>query len=66
MTTNTTNTAANACTSKDCEHVHLYDYRTGEELRPATSAELEASIAAARTDGGHGVIEVDGRSCYVR
>lgn len=43
----------------------LYAYYTGEELRPATEAELEASKAAALEDGGIGVIQVDGRSCYV-
>ena len=43
----------------------LCDYRTGEQIRPATAAELTASLDAARHDGGSGVIEVDGRSCYV-
>lgn len=43
----------------------LYDYETGEDIRPATSAELAASIEAAKTDGA-GVISVDGRSCYVQ
>ena len=36
----------------------LYLYRTGEYLRPATTYETEASITAARTDGGAGVIAV--------
>lgn len=44
--TNTTNTAAT-----------LYDYTTGDAIRPATAAELAASIAAAAKDGGAGVIE---------
>lgn len=44
----------------------LHDYKTGEAIRPATQAELTASIEAASMDGGAGVITVDGRSCYVR
>lgn len=43
----------------------LRDYQTGEAIRPATLAELAASIEATRDDGGAGVIVVDGRSCYV-
>lgn len=43
----------------------LCDYRTADAIRPATTDEIKASIAAARTDGGAGVIEVNGRSCYV-
>lgn len=43
----------------------LMNYATGEEIREATADELAASIAAAETDGGAGVIEVDGVSCYV-
>ncbi len=43
----------------------LYDYRTGDELRPATKDEHQASIEAARFDGGAGVILVVNRSCYV-
>lgn len=43
--------------------LHLYD--TGEELRDATADELAESVAAARHDGGAGVIEVDGVRCYV-
>jgi len=43
----------------------LHDYKTGEAIRPATTAELSASIEAAKTDGGAGVIVVNGRSCYV-
>lgn len=42
----------------------LYSYSTGEAIRPATAAELAASIAAAEVDGGAGVIDVDGTSCY--
>lgn len=44
----------------------LYDYQTGEAIRPATAAELAASIEAAEHDGGAGVIIIDGRSCYVQ
>lgn len=43
----------------------LMDYQTGEVIRAASEAEHRASIAAARTDGGAGVILVNGRSCYV-
>lgn len=43
---------------------NLYDYRTADYIRPATAAELAASIEAAETDGGAGVIEIDGRSVY--
>ena len=38
----------------------LHDYQSGEAIRPATPAEIEAS----RNAGHEGVIEVDGRSCY--
>ena len=34
----------------------LYDYTTGEPVRPATASELAASELAAETDGGAGVI----------
>lgn len=44
----------------------LHDYKTGEVIRPATAAELAASIEAAKTDGGAGVIVVDGRSVYAQ
>ena len=43
----------------------LIDYSTGDVIRPATTDELRASIDAAKVDGGAGVIDVDGRSCYV-
>ena len=43
----------------------LNNYKTGETIRAATIAEYEASKAAAETDGGAGVIVVDGVSCYV-
>lgn len=46
----------------------LMDYNTGQRIRDATADELRASIRAARSDGGAGVILVDDqgeRSCYV-
>lgn len=43
----------------------LMAYDTAETIREATEAETEASIEAAKRDGGAGVIEVDGRRCYV-
>jgi ribosomal protein L25 (general stress protein Ctc) len=46
------------------------NYTTGEDIRRATRAELRASKAAAKRDGGAGVIrvEVDGKevSCFVQ
>lgn len=44
----------------------LYAYDTAEEIRNATAEELAASIEASKHDGGAGVIEVDGVSCYVQ
>ena len=46
-------------------HGYLTDYKTGEQLRPATAAEARRSRAAAKRDGGSGVIKVDGLSTYV-
>ncbi len=43
----------------------LCDYRTGDRIRNATAAEADASREAAITDGGAGVIEIDGVACYV-
>lgn len=43
----------------------LCDYRTGDEIRPATEAEHQDSVEAARFDGGRGVIRLHGRPCYV-
>ena len=37
----------------------------GVYLRGATPAELKSSLRAAELDGGHGVILVNGLSCYV-
>jgi hypothetical protein len=45
--------------------INLCDYKTGEVIRLATPDEARASAAAAERDGGAGVIEVDGRSCFV-
>ena len=45
--------------------MNLYNYQTGALIRTATAAEAAASEAAALIDGGSGVIEVDGVSCYV-
>ncbi len=44
---------------------NLCDYNTGDTIRPATAEERAESLEAARYDGGAGVIEIDGRSCYV-
>jgi hypothetical protein len=43
----------------------LVDYNTTEIIRKASKAEIAASAEAAKHDGGAGVIEVDGRRCYV-
>lgn len=43
----------------------LCDYATGVQIRNATLAEQEESREAAESDGGSGVITVDGRNCYV-
>lgn len=47
------------------EPINLCDFETGETLRLATPEEARASAAAAEHDGGAGVIEVDGRACFV-
>lgn len=44
---------------------NLRHYGTGEVIREATLEEMARSIEAAETDGGAGVIDVDGASCYV-
>lgn len=46
-------------------HGYLCNYQTGERIRPATEEELADSEAAAQYDGGAGVIDVDGVSCFV-
>jgi hypothetical protein len=43
----------------------LHNYETGQQIRNATQEELTESIEAADTDGGAGVITVDGVDCYV-
>jgi hypothetical protein len=44
---------------------NLRDYTDASKIRVATRDELAASVAAAKLDGGAGVIDVDGRRCYV-
>ena len=39
--------------------MYLYSYDTGYLLRPATRDQIVSSLAAARVDGGAGVILVD-------
>jgi hypothetical protein len=53
-------------TTNETNHGDLHDYTSGSYIRPATEAERDASRAAAESDGGAGVILVDGRSCYVQ
>lgn len=48
------------------EYGDLMDYYTAEAIRPATHEERDSSRSAAECDGGAGVIDVDGRSCYVQ
>ena len=43
----------------------LCAYRSGALLRHATEQEQRDSVEASQADGGPGVIEVDGRPCYV-
>lgn len=45
--------------------MNLIDYRTNKTIRTATVEEAAESVAAARNDGGAGVITVDGIPCYV-
>ena len=45
--------------------MNLISYNTNETIRAATIAEALESIAAARIDGGAGIIEADGIACYV-
>lgn len=46
-------------------HGVLCDYQTGATIRKASAKEASASKAAARRDGGAGVILCGGRTCYV-
>lgn len=54
---------------KDNTAKYMYDYRTGERIRMATSEEVTASDYEVRNGREEGVIEahIDGepRSCYV-
>lgn len=43
----------------------LMRYADANYLRDATNEEWEASVEAAKHDGGAGVIKVEGVSCYV-
>ena len=49
----------------DASGPHLIDYATGDAIREATEQEFHESEDAARHDGGAGVIDVDGRACFV-
>jgi hypothetical protein len=42
----------------------LYDYAAGEYLRQSTFEEHNASVEAAKHDGGAGIIIVDGRRVW--
>ena len=64
MNTHYNDVATNFRTFRHC--ADLMDYSTGEIVRIATAAELAESIAAAEIDGGAGVIDVDGRRCWVQ
>jgi len=44
----------------------LHDHKTGMYIRPATLVEAETSAVVAIIDGGHGIIVVNGISCYVQ
>ncbi len=50
----------------DRSYGSLHDYESGMYARPATKAQAEASAAAALVDGGYGIIQVDGVSCFVQ
>ncbi len=63
MNTHYNDATTNFRTFRDC--ADLIDYDTGAIIRKATDAELAESIKAAKEDGGAGVIDVDGRRCYV-
>lgn len=43
----------------------LYRHIDAVAMRNATEEELDQSIEAAETDGGQGLIEIHGVSCYV-
>ena len=47
-------------------HGTLIDYRTGDDIRPATRDERVDSLHATLEDGGRGAFETeDGLTCYV-
>lgn len=50
----------------DMSKAVLYRYDDAEAIRNATADELAASLKAAESDGGAGVITVDGVDCYVQ
>ena len=43
----------------------LISYRTGGEIRAATVDEWKRSVKKSFVDGGIGVINIDGKICYV-
>lgn len=65
MTALTAVLAAIARFDERWRHGALCDYDTADTLRPATAEEAFDSATAAEGDGGRGVIDVDGRRCYV-
>ena len=65
MTTETETATTETETATETATAILYDYKTGEPIRPATATEIAASLEAATSDGGAGVITVDGLSYYV-
>lgn len=52
-------------TESTSPHGRLVDYNTTAIIRAATAEEQRASQEQAKRDGGAGVIDVDGRRCYV-
>lgn len=48
------------------DHGGLHEYATGAWLRPATQEEREASDKEVAAGHPEGLIEVDGRTCYVQ
>ena len=65
MTASTAVLSAFARLADRWKHGALCDYGTADTIRPATAEEAIASAEAAEADGGRGVIEIDGRRCYV-
>jgi hypothetical protein len=52
--------------TEETKMAQLLRYSDAGYIREATEEELQASIEAAKIDGGAGVITVDGESCYVQ